>query len=449
MAGQTPIASILPTVIASSDKAALCLMGRALRAGGIDDVIVLRASRDWKNVGSLFDKTGAGRLMIASDGGVSSALLQEVRRIVDAGGWVGVWTGATRPSNAVPKNVWIAEQLLFQQGASLSPYLSVSALAARLHPLLATTSAAKISVSGRANWPAERLKQLLVEKGFSLGVSKNGVRLFVREDGEIFTDRRMTGNPLGEPEIAAEAVKSAARHLFNTPMEDPSFEMRRADVELIAQPPPRVLSEIASKRLLAAFGMSVPFEQLCQSPSEAGRVAASRPGLSVLKLVKPRLENKEERGAVMRDINGSAPARRAAQILESLGASMGPPPPLGILTADQVDGGLRVWVQLHLHPVFGRILLLGKGDKVDTPPLLALGAKASCTEILTALLHAGIASDGPELRKLVRSIFRLGILVSDLKGRINRAEIHPLVASSAHPEALVLDALAAVGPDSD
>lgn len=447
MAGQSFIPSTLPTVIASSDKAALCLMERAVRALGVEDAVAVRVSKNWKNADALADKAVAGQLLIASDGRVSSSLLHAVRRIIDAGGWVGVWTASTPPSTPDPTDVWIAERLLFQQGASLSPYLSVSALAARLRPLLATATAAKIAVSGRANRPTERLKQLLVEKGFSLGASKGGFRLFAREDGEIFTDRETAGKPLGEPEIAAAALKSAARHLFEISMEDPAFEARRADVDLIAQPPPRVLSEIASKKLLAAFGMSVPFEQLCQSPSEASRVAAARPGLTVLKLVKPRLENKEALGAVMLGISGAAPARRAAQILESLGESMAPPPPLGVLAADQVDGGLRLWVQLRVHPVFGRILFLGKGDRADTPPIIALGAQASCTQILAALLHAEVAPDGPDLRKIARSVFRFGVLVSTLKGRINRAEIHPLVASPFHPEALVLDALAAVGPD--
>jgi hypothetical protein len=166
-----------------------------------------------------------------------------------------------------------------------------------------------------------------------------------------------------------------------------------------------------------------------------------------MKLVKPRLEHKQDAGAVILDVEGTAGARRAAQVLESLGAAMGPPKALGVLVADSITGGVRISVRMEIHPRFGRVLIVGKGDKIEGPPLVAFRAPVTTDRVRIALLKATLSSDHTAVQKIAVALSKVSVLVSDLAGRINRMEIHPLVAVDTHPAALALDALAAVGPD--
>jgi acyl-CoA synthetase (NDP forming) len=69
-------------------------------------------------------------------------------------------------------------------------------------------------------------------------------------------------------------------------VDEPDVEPERSDIDLIVRPPARLLSETASKRIVKAFGVDAPREQLCQSPSEAVRFAGTLGTPVTLKLFR-------------------------------------------------------------------------------------------------------------------------------------------------------------------
>jgi hypothetical protein len=221
-------------------------------------------------------------------------------------------------------------------------------------------------------------------------------------------------------------------------------EPDRELIDLIARPPARLLSETTSKRLLSAFGISSGQERLCGSPTEAARFWSEVGARVVLKLVRPELEGKAASGAVATGISGAAGVRRAFHSLRSMSADLGPPEPLGVLVAQQVDGGARIWIRLERHPRFGDLVVGGPGDAPTPHPWLALTAPLTEPAALVALERARIAGSPEQLSALARGLVSFGRLAHDLKERISRAEIHPLVAPDEGKRALALDALIAI-----
>jgi hypothetical protein len=450
-----------PPFIAASDEASFFAIEAALADVGISSIVRVRLSKDAKEIAasekilSPSDGTQPVRLLLAIDKDISPSMLDSLHRIVETGGWVGVWSRADKSLAHDAFDMWLCEQMSAQQGAALHNSLSVLAAAMRLHALQPNIQSLKISVGGKPSGVLDRLKRALVENGFEVTAGKKAFVFGVGDKGEVFIGKDFNadssdGLPTGvidDPMIAASALKLVCLDSFVEPVEDVEVKPRQKDIDLIVQPPPRLLSEPTSKKLFAAFGMSATEDQLCRSATEAARFISGRDSLSVFKLAKPRLERKQEAGAVILGVNGAAGARRALQVLESLGESMGPPPPLGILVCPQVDGGFRVWLKMQLHPTFGRVVLVGAGDRSDTAPIAAFKAPVSSTAVFIALIRSNLSEDISSMRKIARSVSRFSRMIHTLSGRINRAEIHPLVASDNFPDALVLDALAAVGPD--
>ena len=431
----------------ATDEAALTQLAAALHAVGLREPHCTRLSKGWKGAAALGRQVSDGVLLLTADEGISPAVLSAVREIGGAGGMVGVWTGAEDPTGTAPGEQWIGEQLLFQEGAVLSPYLAPLAVALRLHRAGVRDFVSGVSLQGKQNAVWKRLSEALSAAGFETRSGKKGFALVVDAAGNVFPENRDIDVALGEPKVVVEGMKLLAGRRGRPSPDIDAYPVSREDVDLIAQPPPRLLSEIASKKLFAAFGLLPPFEQLCRSPSEAARVAAGRPGTCVMKLVKPRLENKQDAGAVLLGIEGTAAARRAAQVLDSLGTAMGPPEALGVLTAEEISGGLRLSLRMLRHPRFGRLVVIEKGDRPSGRPCILLRAPVDANCVCAALRREHLSSDENAIKKIGVAVSRFSEMIGELKGRICRAEIHPLVAADAYPDALVLDALAEVGPD--
>ncbi len=444
-----------PTFVLAADNASLGAMAFALDAVGVHPVTRIRLSDDAKEITTAANSPDAKRMLLSMDTPLSIEVLDAVRRQTSQTGWVGVWRRTDTSSPEEVFGTWLSEQLLFQHGATLHSSLAVLAAAMRLHPLKSQLTSPAVPVTGKPSGILDRLKKSLVDNGFEVVASKKEAFFIVSDHGEILLGKEPTPAPIGEPTAAVSALKLVCRDLFEDSIEETELEIRQKDVDLIVQPPPRLLSEPTSKKLFCAFGMSASDDQLCGSPTEASRVVSARGGVFAFKLAKPRLEKKQAAGAVVLGVAGATGARRAVQTLASLGDSLGPPPPLGILVCPQIDGGIRVWIKMQLHPVFGRVVLLGAGDNPNKPPLAAFKTPVSSADALRSLadidfgsaVDASPADKTEGFRKIARSVSTFSRMVQTLSGRINRAEIHPLVAAKDHSEALVLDALAAVGPD--
>jgi acetyltransferase len=214
-------------------------------------------------------------------------------------------------------------------------------------------------------------------------------------------------------------------------------------VELIVRPPARLLSETASKRLVQAFGIALPREALSASPTESARIAAELGEPVVLKLVRPQTSGKADLGAVVIGVRGPARIRRVHHELERLGASLGPPAPLGVLVASEVADGARFWIASAPHAELGAVVLGGTGDRPSPAPGFALKAPATEDDAARAIARAAPQLATPQRTALAAAVARFSSLVSTLGARIDRAEIHPLVAPPSGP-AVALDALIGV-----
>jgi hypothetical protein len=246
---------------------------------------------------------------------------------------------------------------------------------------------------------------------------------------------------LSDIHTAAGALALIARSLpptdlaLGSPEHTPDSEV----IDLIVRPPARMLSETTSKRLLAAYGIAAGPERLCSSPTEAARFWQEIGRPVVLKLVRPELEHKHAGGAVIKEVTGAAGVRRAYHALGSTADSLGPPKPLGVLVAEQLDGGARIWLRTTTHRRYGTLVVGGLGDSPTTQPSLAMTAPVSANAAYAALTRAGV--DATHGSRLALVVSRFGTMVDDLGDRIDRAEIHPLVALDGHAQALALDAL--------
>jgi hypothetical protein len=169
----------------------------------------------------------------------------------------------------------------------------------------------------------------------------------------------------------------------------------------------------------------------------------------VLKLVRPSLRNRRELSAVRLNVSGSAAIRREFGSLMSVAAALGSPPPLGVLVAPMAAAGHRIWLTTVRHPVFGRIVLSGNGDRIAAPPVTAF----LCNADESGVVHV-VSRRWPELTDaaathLAAAIARFIHCVAMLGERIDSAQIHPLEIRSDNT-VWMLDALVQVsGTDVD
>jgi hypothetical protein len=342
---------------------------------------------------------------------------------------------------------WVLERLWRQRGALLFAEAGTMFEAIRVQTFLGAGGAiprvrigrTKAALSTRLSALAARLDVVARAADDSFAP-----RLDIAADGAASLSHGRRRLALPDPERTLRALGAlGSRRLAAAPPAEPAIAIDRAIVDLIVKPPHRILSEVASKRLLEAYGIALPQERLCGSPTEAARFAAELGATAVLKLVRPALRDKHRAGAVLLAVSGAANVRRAHNELLRRGRALGPPPPLGVLVCREITGGARVWLARELHPELGPLVIGGPGDRPGTPEL-AVRAPCTIAEARRALEDAVVVAVGREqLDALAVALARFSRLVADLGTRIGAAEIHPLVALDAGP-AIALDALIAI-----
>jgi acetyltransferase len=215
---------------------------------------------------------------------------------------------------------------------------------------------------------------------------------------------------------------------------------------------PTTLSEHASKRLLAPFG--VPFAREVLAADADAAVAAARelgPPV-VVKLCGDAIAHKTERGLVRLGLSGDAQVRAAAH--ELLGAARPADGPVSLLVAEQVQSLRELIAGLVRDPQFGPCVLLGLGGVFTealgdvtfaAAPLThaearrmieALGARALLTEPLRG-------EPGADLDALAELLVALG-RVAEAHPEIASIDLNPVLLRCGRP--LAVDALVVEGP---
>jgi acetyl-CoA synthetase (ADP-forming) len=211
----------------------------------------------------------------------------------------------------------------------------------------------------------------------------------------------------------------------------------------------RTLSELASKRLLATYGVPVLDERTANDP--AGAVAASAEiGFPVvLKLCGDAIAHKTERGLVRLNLrDADAVAAAAAELLAAATPDDGP---IELLVAPMVSGTRELIVGVHTDAQFGRCVMLGIGGILAEAvadvafrlaPLDRVDAEDLVDDLRTqALLGPFRGEPAIDRDVLVTTLLGLSALATNEEGVVS-VDVNPLIVVDGRPVAV--DALVEV-----
>lgn len=438
MSSDSPIVFVL-----APDRPTAAFARRALSRAGVEAAAFVQGEARAAALTRKIRGAGDRAVLAVLDPGSPRASLDAIAAQGGSGG-LALLLSVPRGPSAADRDGWLFGQIWSQRGGLCCPDLGTMIEAIRLHAFLGPGKAPSVRTATSKSGVASRLGALAARLGVLSATSGRTAApvLEIAASGEV--SLRASGSRLALPD--PEASLRALGLLASASPEKgtgPAAPVDRDVVELIVRPPARILSEVASKRLVEAYGIALPKERLCASPTESARYAAELCTPAVLKLVRPGTPNKARSGAVRLGVSGAAHVRRAHHELVRRGKALGPPAPLGVLVCPEIGGGARIWIARERHPVLGLLVAGGAGDRPTEPAGFTLAAPATIVECRRALAGAGLAAQPAQLDALAEATSRLSRLVGDLGDRIDLAEIHPLVAPEDGP-ALALDALIAV-----
>jgi acyl-CoA synthetase (NDP forming) len=213
-----------------------------------------------------------------------------------------------------------------------------------------------------------------------------------------------------------------------------------------------VLTEIASKALLAHYGVPLPPEALATSEAEAIAAATTIGGSVALKVQSPDILHKTEAGAVVLGLNGDAAVREGYRRV--LGRALAAHPGAridGVLVQAMARRGVDIILGIARDPDFGPMLMVGLGgihvevlrDVAFAPvPLGTAEALALLDQLKGAALFDGArgepAADRAALAELMVALSRFA---ADHADRIEEIDLNPVIVHAAGEGLTIVDAL--------
>lgn len=220
------------------------------------------------------------------------------------------------------------------------------------------------------------------------------------------------------------------------------------DVPVPAPAPGAVLNEVASKALLAEYGVPLTRDVLCASADDAVAAAAGFGGPVVLKAVSSAITHKSDLGLVRLGVRGDDAIRETVAGFERIVAGQQGAIYEGTLVCEQVSGGVETVVGIATDAVFGPVVMFGLGGVAvevyrdatfRVPPFSRAEAHRMIAEVRGFPLLAGHRGAPPaDLEALVDVVMAVQRLAQD--GAVAELDINPLLALP--DRAVALDALA-------
>ncbi|MBR0716262.1 acetate--CoA ligase family protein [Bradyrhizobium liaoningense] len=198
------------------------------------------------------------------------------------------------------------------------------------------------------------------------------------------------------------------------------------------------LDEVASKKLLKAYGIPISKEGIAPTPAEAIKLAKQIGFPVVAKVVSAEILHKSDIGGVVLNLNSVAEVKKAFNdITARVKRLKGKPKLDGILIAQQVKADLELLVGASLDAEMGPVVLFGTGG-IDIELLkdVALaGAPLDEAEAraLIGRTKAGVKMAGyrgrPALHQAsaVKALVGLSNLIADAGDRIASIDINPFL----------------------
>jgi acetate---CoA ligase (ADP-forming) len=201
------------------------------------------------------------------------------------------------------------------------------------------------------------------------------------------------------------------------------------------------LDEVASKRLLKAYGIPVSNEEIAQTAVEAVKIAKKIGFPVVAKVVSADILHKSDIGGVVLNLNSAAEVKKAFDDITRRVRKIKSKPKLeGILIAQQVKADLELVVGASLDAEMGPVVLFGTGGvDIELMKDVALaGAPLDAAEA-KQLIHktkAGVKMKGyrgkPALHEAsaVKALVGLSNLMADAGNRIASIDVNPFLINS-------------------
>ncbi len=201
------------------------------------------------------------------------------------------------------------------------------------------------------------------------------------------------------------------------------------------------LDEVASKKLLKAYGIPVSQEAIAQTAAEAVKIAKKIGFPVVAKVVSADILHKSDIGGVVLNLNNAAEVKKAFNdITTRVRKLKGKPRLEGILIAQQVKAELELVVGASLDAEMGPVVLFGTGGvDIELMKDVALaGAPLDATEAreLINRTKAGVKLKGyrgkPALHEAsaVKAIVGLSNLMADAGTRIASIDVNPFLINT-------------------
>ncbi|WP_108522864.1 acetate--CoA ligase family protein [Bradyrhizobium algeriense] len=201
------------------------------------------------------------------------------------------------------------------------------------------------------------------------------------------------------------------------------------------------LDEVASKKLLKAYGIPVSKEEIAQTAAEAVKIAKKIGFPVVAKVVSADILHKSDIGGVALNLNSAAEVKKAFDDITARVKKIKSKPKLeGILIAQQVKADLELVVGASLDAEMGAVVLFGTGGvDIELMKDVALaGAPLDEAEAkqLIAKTKAGVKMKGyrgkPALHEpsAVKALVGLSNLMADAGNRIASIDVNPFLINS-------------------
>jgi acetyltransferase len=201
------------------------------------------------------------------------------------------------------------------------------------------------------------------------------------------------------------------------------------------------LDEVASKKLLKAYGIPVSKEEIAQTAAEAVKIAKKIGFPVVAKVVSADILHKSDIGGVVLNLNSAAEVKKAFNDITARVKKIKSKPKLeGILIAQQVKADLELVVGASLDAEMGPVVLFGTGGvDIELMKDVALaGAPLDEAEAkqLIAKTKAGVKMKGyrgkPALHEpsAVKALVGLSNLMADAGSRIASIDVNPFLINS-------------------
>jgi succinyl-CoA synthetase beta subunit len=214
--------------------------------------------------------------------------------------------------------------------------------------------------------------------------------------------------------------------------------------------PATTLSEAASKRLVAGYGVPVPAERVVATPEEAVGAAAEVGFPVAVKLCGDAIAHKTERGLVRLGIATADDVRAVAA--ELFAAATPDDGAVGVLIAPMVRGTRELIAGLHRDPRFGMTVMLGVGGVLAEAvadvvfrlvPIDRRDAADMIDDLATqALLGPFRGEPAVDRARLVDVLVGLSDL-AEARPDVASVDLNPLIVAAGAPVAV--DALVVLG----